>query len=135
MRTLLITLPPVNPKLHSHNKGHWRVKAAAVKSLRTLAHGLVCEQRPGPQPTWPAAVIEYCFYVPDRRRRDEINLCQATKPAIDGIVDTGLIPDDDWTHLHTQMIRVVVDKENPRVELVLRHRAERFNGRELLELT
>lgn len=105
---MTITLPPVNPKLHAHNTGHWRVKSKAVRELRELSFALTLEQLRGRRVTWQAAVLDYTFVVADRRRRDEANMIQATKPAIDGIVDTGLIPDDDWIRLHINSVHVVI---------------------------
>ncbi|WP_128683426.1 hypothetical protein [Actinomyces qiguomingii] len=42
-------------------------------------------------------VIESLF--PDRRRRDTHNLMPTVKPIVDGLVDAGLLPDDDTRHL------------------------------------
>jgi len=126
LNTLTITLPPPNPKLHAHAKGGWRAKVGATKELRQLAWSLAleaCEQLEEP---WPAASVEYRFCVPDLRRRDAANMIQATKPAIDGLVDAGLIPDDDWRHLGTKAVIVELDRENPRVELML-ERTERVD--------
>ena len=115
MDTITIVLPPVNPKLNAHNKGHWRGKAAAVKSLRNLTHALTLEQT---RERWPAATIQYRFYFPDKRRRDEANAIHSQKAAVDGVVDAGLIPDDDWQHLSIAGVTCEVDRDNPRVEFV-----------------
>lgn len=114
---ITLVLPPVDSQLHAHNKGHWRGKTAAVKSLRRLAYlrTRICTRK-----QWDAATIVYRFYFPDRLRRDAANAIQATKPAIDGVVDAGLIPDDDWTHLQIAGVECAVDKGAPRVELVFR---------------
>jgi len=40
--------------------------------------------------------------VPDNRRRDKSNLSSAFKPALDGIVDTGILVDDSWQHCDDQ---------------------------------
>ena len=114
---MTIELPPVDPRLHAHNKGHWRGKAAATKHLRELAHGLTLQWfgEIGRRESWPAAIIGYRFVVPDLLDRDEANMIQSQKPAVDGVVDSGLIPGDDWKHLHIQAIEVLVGR--PRVEL------------------
>ena len=36
------------------------------------------------------------FHFPNLRRRDTLNAVQGLKPAIDGLVDAGIILDDDW---------------------------------------
>jgi len=58
------------------------------------------------------------FFVPDRRRRDEANLIQSCKPAIDGVVDAGVIEGDHWEKLTTGSVRVSIDKNDPRVVLI-----------------
>jgi crossover junction endodeoxyribonuclease RusA len=110
---VIIELPPVNAKLHAHNKGHWRIKAGPTKALLNLAAGLTAVQmmkqriRRG---DWSSAVVDYSFSVPDRRRRDVVNMMQSQKAAIDGVVSAGLIPDDDWQHLTVGTIIVRVTK-------------------------
>ncbi|MCP4782799.1 MAG: hypothetical protein GY903_00985 [Fuerstiella sp.] len=115
MDAITIVLPPVNPKLNAHNKGHWRGKLKAVKSLRQLAGFLTREQT---REQWPAATIQYRFFFPNKLRRDQANAIQSQKAAIDGVVDAGLIPDDDWQHLAIAGVTCEVDRTNPRVELV-----------------
>jgi len=115
-----LELPPINPKLHSHNTGHWRTKAAAVKELRRLAERKTCKLLPPNFDTWPAAIVDYLFVVPTRHRRDFANMIQSQKAAIDGVVDAGLIPDDDWQHLDIGRVSCVVDKLSPRVLLTFR---------------
>ena len=110
---VVIELPPINAKLHAHNKGHWRTKAGPTTALRFLAAGLTAVQmmeqriRRG---QWTTAVVDYAFIVPDRRRRDVVNMMQSQKAAIDGVVSAGLIPDDDWQHLTVGTIIVMVSK-------------------------
>ena len=52
--------------------------------------------------------------------RDEANLIQSQKPAIDGVVDAKVIPDDSIKYLHIAGIWCGEDSENPRVELIFR---------------
>jgi len=113
-----IELPPPDlKKLNAHNKGHWRSKTKPTAELKALAEivtrntirGLCWEGVP-PIP-WTAAVVDYLFRVPDRRVRDLANMIQATKPAIDGIVDAGLIVDDKWTCLSIGSVRAEVSPE------------------------
>ena len=42
-------------------------------------------------------VVEIAF--PDRRRRDPHNYMATVKPIVDGLVDAGVLPDDDAKHL------------------------------------
>ncbi len=41
------------------------------------------------------------------------------KPAYDGLVDAGLLVDDDAQHLTTLGARFEIDRDAPRVELVI----------------
>ncbi len=116
MSGITITLPPVDSRLHAHNKGHWRAKSTATKQLRELAQALVTQKGRGRE-QWRRACVHYRFYVPDNRRRDTANMIQATKPAIDGLVDAGLIKDDCWQHLSIGKVSVEIDRNNPRVVL------------------
>lgn len=117
---MILDLPPADLKaLHAHAKGNWRAKAQATKQLRELAAGLTrvwIVQHPG-HDAWDAALVTYRFFVPDRRQRDEANLIQSQKPAIDGVVDAGLLRGDDWTRLHIRDVIVDVDRDKPRVVL------------------
>lgn len=114
---MTITLPPIDPRLHAHNKGGWRAKATAVKQLRHFAYlvgkSLVTRSKAGSC----RYQIRYRFYVPNRRRADSANMVQSQKPAIDGLVDSGLIPGDHWEVLVLGGVTVEVDSANPRVVL------------------
>ena len=59
------------------------------------------------------------FYHKTSRRRDDVNHLAMLKAAYDGIVSAGFLPDDDREHLRTIGAEFFVDKENPRVELIL----------------
>ena len=52
---------------------------------------------PSPLPTPVSATVT--FWMPDRRRRDLDNLLAAMKPAWDGLVDAGLLADDNADQL------------------------------------
>ena len=51
------------------------------------------------------------FYVKDERRRDIKNMEAALKPLWDGIVDAGILVDDDYKHLRHGESKVLVGKE------------------------
>jgi len=70
--------------------------------------------------TWDKAVVDYQFCLATARRRDTANLIQSQKPAIDGVVDAGIIADDDWKHLEIGSVKCEVDRKNPRVVLTFR---------------
>lgn len=120
--TLVLVLPPPHPALNAHNKGHWSKKTKLVKSLRWWTKRVVekAQESLTRKRKWDAATINYLFFFPDDIQRDSANAVQALKPAIDGIVDSGLIPDDDWKHLFQSSVYCAVDRVNPRTVIVLR---------------
>jgi len=120
--SVVITLPPPSAALHAHAKGRWQSKSGPTRKLRQLACTLAKEHVTGPP--WQEAAITYQFWFADFRRRDSANAIQAMKAAVDGVVDAGLIQDDDWQRLRIDGVHCGVDKENPRTELVF----ERVEG-------
>ena len=66
---------------------------------------------------WERAEVEARFFHKTERRRDDVNHLAMLKPAYDGIVLAGLLPDDDREHLRTTGATFAVDPAAPRVEL------------------
>ena len=112
--SVTIRLPWISAKLNAHNKGHWRSKLAPTKKLRQIA-ALEASKHTGV--SFTSARVVYTFYVPDNLRRDTANMIQSLKPAIDGIVDSGLLSGDHWQVLDIAGINVEIDRLDPRVEL------------------
>lgn len=100
---------PIDKRLHSHNKGHWREKAVAVKQARQLARLLALDA--SNRKLAGRCVVDYLFFVPDKRRRDAANLIQSCKPILDGVVDSGLISGDHWEVLAIGKVDVVLGKQ------------------------
>jgi len=66
---------------------------------------------------WPKVKVTITLYFPDKRKRDEDNMRQGLKPCVDGLVNAGIIEDDEWyPHQKCRMEPLVgkYDKENPR---------------------
>lgn len=124
MDTVTITLSLPEPRLgpnHTVAGMQGRMaKARATKRYRDAAWITTVGRMPGNGTPWEKARATLTFYVPDLRRRDIRNMEAAMKPAYDGIVDAGLIVDDDWKHLaHGETKPVEVDRDNPRVEIMV----------------
>lgn len=113
---ITITLPTPDKRLHAHAKGDRRAKSAATKQWREMAYMLAKQQVKG-EP-WEAAFISYRFYFPDNIHRDAANAIQSMKPAIDGVVDAGLIAGDNWQRLRIAEVWCGIDRDRPRTELV-----------------
>jgi crossover junction endodeoxyribonuclease RusA len=88
------------PPLTLNQRLHWSEKARRTKTLREAA-------------AWSAKALKLgrlehvtvqLHYAPgDMRRRDSDNLSATLKPAVDGLVDAGLVEDDDPLHVTTVM--------------------------------
>lgn len=117
--TITIELPMPDGSMSGHAKGHWRKKASATKTMRYQACVLAMATGKVPKEPWTQARIDYAFFLASDRRTDEANLIQRCKPYVDGIVDAGIILDDNWRALKTGSIVVSVDRKNPRVEITI----------------
>jgi len=96
----------IDAKLHAHNKGSWLAKTAATKAARESGFILTKnELMTSPKIAGPVQ-LEIVFTVPNRRRRDLLNMAHSLKPYVDGVVDAGGIEDDSWEVLNRVMITV-----------------------------
>lgn len=100
---------PIDKRLHAHAKGSWRAKAQATKQARQLAKLLALDA--SNRKIAGKAIVDYLFFVPDKRRRDAANMVQAVKPIIDGVVDSGLISGDHWEVLAIGKVDVVLGQK------------------------
>lgn len=93
-------------------------KAAATKRYRKLAREAVQEERVESAP-WGKVKVEADFYFGKRGRHDDENAMVSIKPAYDGIVDAGLVADDDSEHMRKMPPTFGVDRVFPRVVLIV----------------
>lgn len=117
-----ITIPlNVLPSLNEHdnaNRGN-RYGGASMKKKATYACeiytknamnlGFTLEQQP--------ADFIFKWYAKDRRK-DKDNLSFAKKYIFDGMVNAGLIENDGWKQIGNWEDIFLIDKENPRVEII-----------------
>jgi len=122
-QSVKITLPLPPSVLHAHNKGHWRVKAPAIKAARYEAMWSTIANNPRDL-RFERAILSLTFFVPDNRQRDALNLTQSMKPSIDGVVASKLIPGDHWQVLKIGDIDCEIDRKKPRVVLVFQELVE-----------
>jgi crossover junction endodeoxyribonuclease RusA len=66
------------------------------------------------------AEFTYTFYFPDHRRRDVDNLLLTPKFINDGLVEAGVLVDDNGENLRLMFNPFQYDKLNPRVEFIIR---------------
>lgn len=93
-------------------------KASAAKKYRRIAKE-AAEREGITTGPWKKATIQATFFHKQKRRRDDVNHLAMLKPAYDGIVDSGLLEDDDAEHLTTLPASFEQDSE-PRVELIIK---------------
>lgn len=82
--------------LNLNDREHWRLKANKSKHIRQLAKQIARASR-APHLKRALLTVEIAF--PDRKRRDPHNWMATVKPIVDGLVDAGVLPDDDAKHL------------------------------------
>lgn len=119
---LTISLPlPVKvlqPNCTIGSFGGRMMKASATKRYRRLACEAVEAERIESGP-WRKVKVAAEFFFKDSRIRDQDNAMGSLKAVYDGIVDSGLIPDDDYKQMERGVPEFSIDKKHPRVELTI----------------
>lgn len=124
--SVTIVLPLPNPVLSPNvaigSYGGRMKKATAAKRYRRLAREAIEAEVIETAP-WDRVTVSAEFRCKTERRRDTDNAMASLKPAYDGIVDSGLVPDDDWVHMTRTTPTFVVDKDNPCLILTITRNA------------
>lgn len=95
MSDLTITIPAAL-WLSANQRLHWAPKAKRTKAIRQLGwHAAVGADLPTRDVDHVAAFIGY----PRNGKADPANAAPTVKALIDGMVDAGVWPDDDSTHV------------------------------------
>lgn len=94
MRSWTLDLGYPAPPMRENDRLHWRARAAKTKDVRERVGWLAKTKLPRKQ-------IERCeihliWSVTDRRRRDSAAANPTLKAAIDGLVDAGILADDNY---------------------------------------
>lgn len=106
---LTLTIPgPMTgrPKSHvewwtSNDRPHWQTRRRRTEAIRTRARLAARDVQP-----MQRAALDVVVSTPTARRFDPHNIAGTVlKAAIDGLVDAGVIPDDDAAHLTAVTIR------------------------------
>lgn len=121
--TIILPLPAkvLQPNCTIGTIGGRFMKAAAIKRYRQLAKEAIeaecIETRP-----WREVSVQAMFFFGTNRRRDQDNAMGSLKAAYDGIVDAGLVIDDDYEHMKRKPPIFQIDHNFPRVELTITRR-------------
>jgi Holliday junction resolvase RusA-like endonuclease len=93
-------------------------KAAAIKKQRRLTNQAVEAEEIETFP-WKKCSVKADFYYASKRRRDTDNAIGSLKSTYDGLVDAGVVPDDDAEHMIREMPDFHIDRKCPRVEITV----------------
>lgn len=118
--TIILPLPVkvLSPNCAVATPGGRFAKAAAIKKYRRQAREAVEAEQIETAP-WAEVKVDVAFHFPDRRRRDQDNAAASLKAVYDGVVDAGLVMDDDYKHMKRRAPVFLVDYDYPRVELTI----------------
>jgi Holliday junction resolvase RusA-like endonuclease len=120
--SLLIVLPlpakALQPNCTIATYGGRFKKASATKKYRRITCEAVQQEQVEDMP-WGRVSVTAEFFHGCKRRRDQDNAMGSLKAAYDGIVDSGLVADDDYEHMERGVPTFSHDKLYPRVELTI----------------
>jgi len=121
VRVEVHSLPPVSSS--PNWRGHWseRYKASRIYQSAVFYCCVDAKNRASMEGTsLPVgkARIALTFIFSNRRRRDRDNLLARFKPGLDGIVQSGLLLDDDSEHLQIGEVDVIVDKHKAPLTII-----------------
>lgn len=93
--------------LSANDRRHWRSRAQITRQWRKAAWAYAVQAK---TPALTSAGFVITFTHPTLRRRDASNLHPTVKAIIDGLVDAGVLPDDDDAHVTGTEILNTVDR-------------------------
>lgn len=100
---IAIPLRGNKPPLTANQRLHWAEKMRRTKAIRAAVRSRA--RNAGIPPS--AKMTVQLHYAPgDRKRRDAPNLVATSKPAIDGLVDAGVVPDDNDNYVTETMPKI-----------------------------
>lgn len=94
---------PDSPIITPNSRAHWSKRAHCAAIWRNATSVLACKTQV-PELDRVAVVLEH--WPRDRRRRDPDRNSLVAKWCLDGLVDAGVIADDDHTHVAEVALRM-----------------------------
>jgi len=98
---ITIPLPFTSPPLRSNDRADWHAKAKTTREVRQAAAMVARRKRV----KWPVAAI-LVWTVTDARRRDAGASAPTLKAVMDGLVDAGVLPDDNHRVVLSETCRI-----------------------------
>lgn len=124
MTDIRIDLPWTQPPLTANQRMHWAEKAGTTRDVRQTAAILTRKA-----PRADRLVVTLHYQPKQQRRRDRHNLWPTVKALVDGIVDAGIVPDDDTEHVSTpEPVIHTPDSAGPAMWLELEYPDDQPNG-------
>ncbi|MFG2001749.1 hypothetical protein ACGFNU_21620 [Spirillospora sp. NPDC048911] len=112
-----LEMPAGQTLLNANRQLHWSQKARIVRQLRSDAYFIAKYVKVPPLKR--ARIDAYYCPPPARRTRDAANWQPTFKAQVDGIVDAGVLPDDDHTHLEGPFPHIGDPHPDGRVVLII----------------
>jgi hypothetical protein len=98
------TLPPMTgTRMTSNDRFHWAKRAKVTKEWRRMAHQHALSAR---IPRLGKARVVVYWLPQNAHGRDAGNLYPLAKASVDGLVDAGVLADDDCSHLEGPDMRL-----------------------------
>jgi Holliday junction resolvase RusA-like endonuclease len=121
VRRLTLTLDGEQPQSANKvyaGKGGYHARAREATRVHQLVYREAFNQWRDASPLTPPVRVTMTVYLPDGRRCDLDNK-MPPKMYLDGLVATGIIPDDDTKTVREITLRAERDPARPRVELAV----------------
>lgn len=93
---IVLYMPQYADWINANHRAHWSKRAKLTRAWRNAAH-IVAKQHKLPKLDRAHILVE--IHKTTNGRYDPANLHPTAKAIVDGLIDYGLLPDDDATHL------------------------------------
>lgn len=94
------------------------MKRSAARKQRRETCEAIAKQEIDTLP-WTFCKVEVSLYHRTKRRRDQDNAVSMLKSMYDGIIDAGVVPDDTPEYMERDWPKMLVDKNQPRMEVAI----------------
>lgn len=94
----MVALPYLSPPLSANQRMHWSVRGRVTREVRSTAAWIARHTK---LPAADRLTITLHYRPSTKRRRDAHNLYPLVKALVDGLVDAGIVPDDNTEHVST----------------------------------
>lgn len=88
------------PPLTANQRLHHQEKARRTRVIRAVVY---MRAKAAKIPVASTLIVQLHYTPGDNRRRDAPNLVATSKPAVDGLVDAGIVPDDTADYVNELM--------------------------------